>query len=92
MRVYVCVCSCMCVCVFKCFVLLLDLVFADKVLILNLVERDVHPSFLAGDKHKDLLIINRGGECKTICTHMRASSIFIKKKRNKPGLHFGTAV
>ena len=25
-------------------------------------------SFLAGDKHKDLLIINRGAECKTICT------------------------
>lgn len=24
--------------------------------------------FLTGDKHKDLLIINRGGECKTICT------------------------
>ena len=24
-------------------------------------------SFLTGDKHKDLLIINRGAECKSIC-------------------------
>ena len=52
-------------------------------LILNLVERDVHPSFLAGDKHKDLLIINRGGECKTICTHTRAAAKSINKKEKK---------
>ena len=29
--------------------------------------------FLTSDKHKDLLIINRGGGCKTICTQIQQS-------------------
>ena len=63
-------------------------VIADDVLIQKFVEKDIHEmvSFLADDKHKDLLIINRGAECKTICTLNQREK---KQTGTKPTIYKG---